>query len=153
MSMPGYFPQPPHIPHVQASPPAAQNHGHYPGNGYMNSAGVNDAMPSTRSYPGDLTHSPSMGPKPRGAPPARSAWSYGPGVGMGGFGVNNVGNRPGGGEVVGPRLSSSVRRPSGNSNASACGRISAGDEASSTAVSYSTWLSVLYSVVDSLPPL
>lgn len=138
MSMPGYFPQPPHIPHVQASPPAAQNHGHYPGNGYMSSAGGNDVMSSTRSYPGDLTHSPSMGPKPRGAPPARSAWSYGPGVGMGGFGVNNVGNRPGGGEVVGPRLSSSVRRPSGNSNASACGRISAGDEASSTASSSTT---------------
>jgi hypothetical protein len=57
---------------------------------------------------------------------------------MGGFGVNNVGSRPGG-EVVGPRLSSSVsRRPSGNSNTSACGRISAGDEASSTAVSHLT---------------
>ncbi|KAG2364846.1 hypothetical protein BDR07DRAFT_731230 [Suillus spraguei] len=58
---------------------------------------------------------------------------------MGGFGVNNMGSRPGSGEVVGPRLSSSVsRRPSGNSNTSACGRISAGDEASSTASSSTT---------------
>ncbi|KAG9313011.1 transmembrane amino acid transporter protein-domain-containing protein [Chiua virens] len=31
---------------------------------------------------------PQWQPKPRGAPPARSAWSYGPGIGMGGFGVN-----------------------------------------------------------------
>ncbi|KIJ65633.1 hypothetical protein HYDPIDRAFT_88485 [Hydnomerulius pinastri MD-312] len=78
-----------------------------------------------------------MGPKPRGAPPARTAWSYGPGVGMGGFGMNNVSGRSssGGGEVVGPRISSTVRRPSGNSNASAGSRTPAGDEASSTASS------------------
>ncbi|KAG1746590.1 uncharacterized protein EDB91DRAFT_1219589 [Suillus paluster] len=150
--MPGYFPQPPHIPHVQSSPPTVQNHGHYPGNGYMNGTGGNDTMPLNRSYPGDLTQSPSMGPKPRGAPPARSAWSYGPGVGMGGFGVNNMsGSRPSGGEVVGPRLSSSVRRPSGNSNASAGGRTLAGDEASSTAVSYFTRLCSF--VIDSFPLL
>ncbi|KAG0709323.1 hypothetical protein DFH29DRAFT_887821 [Suillus ampliporus] len=136
--MPGYFTQPPPIPHVQSSPPTVQNHGHYPGNGYMNGAGGNDAMSLNRSYPGDLTQSSSMGPKPRGAPPARTAWSYGPGVGMGGFGVNNMGSRPSGGEVVGPRLSSSVRRPSGNSNASAGGRTPAGDEASSTASSSTT---------------
>lgn len=134
--MPGYFPPPPHIPHGQTSPPAVQNHGHYPGNGYMNSPAGHDA---TRSYPGDVTQSPSMAPKARGAPPARSAWSYGPGVGMGGFGMNNVGSRPNGGEVVGPRLIS-ARRPSGNSNASPSCRAPAGDEASSTAVSHSTRL-------------
>ncbi|KAJ8590109.1 hypothetical protein M405DRAFT_181021 [Rhizopogon salebrosus TDB-379] len=133
--MPGYFAQPPHIPHGQSSSPAVQNHGHYPGNGYMNGPSGHDAMSSNRSYPGDVTQSPPMGSKTRGAPPARSAWSYGPGVGMGGFGMNNAGSRPSGGEVVGPRLSSSVRRPSGNLNTSAGGRAPAGDEASSTASS------------------
>ena len=49
--------------------------------------------------------------------------------------MNNVGNRPSGGEVVGPRLISSVRRPSSNSNTNTSGRALAGDEASSTAVS------------------
>lgn len=132
--MPGYFAQPPHIPHGQSSPPTVQNHGHYSGNGYINGPVGHDTISSNLSYPGDVTRSPSMGPKTRGAPPARSAWSYGPGVGMGGFGINNVGNRPSGGEVVGPRLSSSVRRPSGNSNSSGSGRTLACDEASSTAV-------------------
>ncbi|TFK39872.1 hypothetical protein BDQ12DRAFT_681382 [Crucibulum laeve] len=64
-------------------------------------------------------------------PPARSAWSYGPGIGPGGYGaVNN--HAAGGGDAVGPRLSN-TRRMSGNSRASSnC------DEASSVASSSTT---------------
>lgn len=77
------------------------------------------------------------GSSKRGAPPARAAWSYGPGIGMGGFGFGN----PSGmatGEVIGPRLNSTVRRMSQTSSvgsSSAGNRTPAGDEASSTAVS------------------
>jgi hypothetical protein len=74
----------------------------------------------------------------RGAPPARTAWSYGPGIGMGGFGYGNP-SAVGGGEAVGPRLSSAMRRTSQTSSAGSGStgyRTPAGDEASSTAVSH-----------------
>jgi hypothetical protein len=74
----------------------------------------------------------------RGAPPARTAWSYGPGISMGGFGYGNPSGM-GGGEAVGPRLSSTMRRTSQTSSVGSGStgyRTPAGDEASSTAVSH-----------------
>lgn len=73
----------------------------------------------------------------RGAPPARSAWSYGPGIGMGGFGYGNPSGM-GGGDIVGPRFSSSMRRTSQTSSvgSGSTGNRTPGDEASSTAVSH-----------------
>lgn len=77
------------------------------------------------------------GSSKRGAPPARAAWSYGPGISIGGFGYGN----PSGmatGEVIGSRLNSTVRRMSQTSSvgsSSTGNRTPAGDEASSTAVS------------------
>jgi hypothetical protein len=76
----------------------------------------------------------------RGAPPARSAWSFGPGIGMGGYGYGNPSGSGGGNEVVGPRLSS-MRRTSQTSSVgsgSTGNRTPAGDEASSTASSSTT---------------
>lgn len=63
--------------------------------------------------------------------PTRSGWSYGPGIGMGGY----VAPQPSGGDVVGPRLSS--RRQSGNgSGSSGYSRPSSiNDDVSSTASS------------------
>ncbi|KAF9218958.1 hypothetical protein BS17DRAFT_798371 [Gyrodon lividus] len=131
--IPAYYPSPSPMHHMQSSPSPVQNHAHYS----PEYNGGHDTYSPGRPYPGVIgQQSPTMGPKPRGAPPARSAWSYGPGVGMGGFGMHNGGGRScGGGEVVGPRLSSAVRRPPGNSNASAGSRTLAGDEASSSASS------------------
>ena len=125
-----YYPSPPmHL--MQPSSPV-QNQPHY--SPEFNSA--HDPYAAGRSFPVNQ-QSPVMGSKPRGAPPARSAWSYGPGIGMGGFGVNGTPSRPGGsGEVVGPRLSSAVRRHAGSMNGNVGARTPAGDEASSPAVSW-----------------
>ena len=127
-----YYPSPPMHPMQQSSSPVP-NQAHYP----SEYNGTHDPYAASRSYPGVIGQQPpTMGPKPRGAPPARSAWSYGPGIGMGGFGVNGNTGRPGvGGEVVGPRLSSTVRRHPGNSNGNTGARTPASDEASSSAVS------------------
>ncbi|KAG6328713.1 hypothetical protein ID866_10376, partial [Astraeus odoratus] len=126
-----YYPHPPPMPHFSSSAP--QNHGHDSPE-YNGTHGSHDGFSPGRAYPGQ--QSQTMNNRPRGAPPARSAWSYGPGVGMGGFGVNNINSRSsnGTGEVVGPRLSSTMRRP-GNAHASAMNRAPASDEASSTASS------------------
>ncbi|KAF9461216.1 hypothetical protein BDZ94DRAFT_1221785 [Collybia nuda] len=75
------------------------------------------------------------GNKTRGPPltQARSAWSYGPGIGMGGFVT------PGGpisGEAIGPRLSSTRRHPSNSGSANS--RSSNCDDVSSTASSSTT---------------
>jgi hypothetical protein len=72
----------------------------------------------------------------RNAPKARSAWSYGPGPGVAGYPY-------GSGETVGPRLSSTMRRTSGNSSAGSGSNRTAGDEASSTAVRYLSFESTL----------
>lgn len=60
--------------------------------------------------------------------PARSGWSYGPGVGGGGVGVV--------GEAMGPRITT-VRRTSGGNSVSGgfTGSRTPGDETASTAVS------------------
>ncbi|THH05400.1 hypothetical protein EW145_g4822 [Phellinidium pouzarii] len=76
----------------------------------------------------------------RGAPPTRGVWSYGPGIGVHTnapgsgipFGSGISGN--GGGETVGPRLSSAMRRTSGASSGSS-GNRTPGEETASTASS------------------
>ncbi|KAF8637642.1 hypothetical protein AX17_002710 [Amanita inopinata Kibby_2008] len=66
-------------------------------------------------------------------PPTRSGWSYGPGIGMGGYVAPH-----GSGDIVGPRLSSS-RRQLGNGNGnSGHSRSSNNDDVSSTASSSTT---------------
>lgn len=73
----------------------------------------------------------------RNAPRNRSAWSYGPGAGMGGYTYNMPPAPPiSHTDNVGPRLTPSMRRTSGASNAGgSAGARTPGDEASSTAVS------------------
>lgn len=131
-----YYPSPPMHP-MQPSASPVQNQVQYP----PEYNGVHDPYATGRPYPGVIGQQPpTAGHKPRGAPPARSAWSYGPGISMGGFGVNGGTGRPGGGgEVVGPRLSSTVRRHPGNSNGNAGTRTPASDEASSSTVSCPSW--------------
>lgn len=131
-SMGPYYLSPPMHP-MQPSSSPVQSQAHYS----PEYNGAHDPYATSRPYPGVIgQQSPTMGSKPRGAPPARSAWSYGPGIGMGGFGVNgNTGRPGGGGEVVGPRLSSTVRRHPGNPNGSTGTRTPASDDAASPAVS------------------
>ncbi|KAI5999366.1 hypothetical protein F5J12DRAFT_847847 [Pisolithus orientalis] len=132
-SMPVYYTPPPPLPHFSSSP--------VPQNlplGPPEYNGAHDTFSPGRPYPGvPGQQSPTMSNKARGAPPARSAWSYGPGVGMGGFGVNNVNGRSvssSGKDAVGPRLNTSTRRP-GNGRSSGFNGTPAGDEAASTASS------------------
>ena len=70
--------------------------------------------------------------RPPMPPQARTAWSYGPGVGMGGYvAPNGITTN----DAIGPRLSSNHRRPSGNSNSGNSSHTSSNcDEVSSTAV-------------------
>lgn len=143
--MTGYYPpqpgqqMPPPHPQMMGQPiynpdPRAMNGlGSITRNGYDNGGISNHSRTSSRNSTGNG----SMNGGKRGAPPARAAWSYGPGIGMGGF-VGNTNGGGGSGEAVGPRLSS-MRRPSQTSSVgsgSAGNRTPAGDEASSTAVSH-----------------
>ncbi|KAG7094070.1 hypothetical protein E1B28_007690 [Marasmius oreades] len=81
--------------------------------------------------------------KTRGGVPARSAWSYGPGIGMGGMPIgsgNSSSSSSVNGEAVGPRFNSSMRRIS-NTSAGSSGQYrssSAGDEAASQTSSTSS---------------
>jgi hypothetical protein len=93
---------------------------------HINGNSPNHSRTSSRSSAG----TGGGGTGKRGAPPARTSWSYGPGAGMGGIGSANP---LVGGDVVGPRLSSSMRRTSGASSSGSTGTRT-GDEASSTAV-------------------
>ena len=129
-------PPPPPLSHFPSSPgPQGHPHGSPEYNG---GHGVHDGFSPGHPFPGVAGQQTpgTVTNKPRGAPPARSAWSYGPGVGMGGFGVSNMNSRSNscGGEVVGPRLSSTMRRP-GNGFSNVVNKAPAGDEASSSAVS------------------
>ena len=87
------------------------------------------AGPSAVSNGNGVNGTKSRLPMP---PQARTAWSYGPGVGMGGYVAPNGITT---GDAIGPRLSSNHRRPSGNSNSGNSHASSNCDEASSTAVS------------------
>lgn len=116
------------------------NHGG--GNGVRNGLGNGVIPPNSNGRP---PVSRSVGPsvvsngngvnggksRPLMPPPARTAWSYGPGVGMGGYVAPNGITT---GDAIGPRLSSNRRRPSGNSNSSNSHSSSNCDEVSSTAV-------------------
>lgn len=115
------------------------NHG---GNGLRNGLGNGVILPNNNGGP-PLARSTGPGVVSNGngangaksrlpiPPQARTAWSYGPGVGMGGYVAPNGISA---GDVVGPRLSSSHRRPSGNSNSGNSHASSNCDEVSSTAV-------------------
>ncbi|KAI6041254.1 hypothetical protein EDC04DRAFT_2669994 [Pisolithus marmoratus] len=131
-SMPVYYTSQPPLPHFSSSP-VPQN----PPLGPPEYNGTHDTFSPGRPYPGvPGQQSPTMNNKTRGAPPARSAWSYGPGVGMGGYGVNNVNGRSvsGSKDTVGPRLNTPTRRP-GNGRSNGFNGTPAGDEAASTASS------------------
>ncbi|KAF8202258.1 hypothetical protein BJ912DRAFT_896867 [Pholiota molesta] len=66
-------------------------------------------------------------------PPHRTAWSYGPGVGMGGYTAPVI---PGANDSVGPRFNTTNRRPSGNSSSGGNSRASStNDDVSSTSSS------------------
>lgn len=151
---PPYFATPPQQhtsfapPNPQAVYPAA-DHSVAPGrtsdhhnNSQQNFPPSGNGSPSpVLSRNNNTSGGPYNGPSPnkRGAPPTRSAWSYGPGVGL----HNNTmgapmhfpsGSNNGSGEVIGPRLNSNVRRISGASSGSNGSR-TPGDETASTAVS------------------
>ena len=83
--------------------------------------------PSVVSNGNGVNGTKSRPPMP---PQARTAWSYGPGVGMGGYVAPNGITA---GDAIGPRLSSNHRR-TGNSNSSNGHASSNCDEVSSTAV-------------------
>ncbi|KAF9475010.1 hypothetical protein BDN70DRAFT_841524 [Pholiota conissans] len=66
-------------------------------------------------------------------PPPRTAWSYGPGVGIGGYTTPVI---PGGSDAIGPRFNNSNRRLSGNSSSGGNSRASStNDDVSSTSSS------------------
>lgn len=104
------------------------NHGaHAMGrNGGMNTSNNNGRIPTRNNG------AVNGGGKAREPPPtqARSAWSYGPGVGIGGY-VTPAGSVSG--DAVGPRLSSTRRQSSNSSSTNS--RSSNCDDVSSTAVS------------------
>lgn len=136
-SYPGYYPPQPGQPIAPLPPqhhiPQPVYDGSRSMNGGLASNGNRNGNGSTNHSRGSRHNSGMVNGGKRSAPP-RAAWSYGPGVSMGGYGAPgmNSGFGSNGGDVVGPRLSS-MRRTSGTSSGN---RSSAGDEASSTAVSH-----------------
>ncbi|KAH7870421.1 uncharacterized protein C8R40DRAFT_647424 [Lentinula edodes] len=101
-----------------------------------NNGSAHDGVPGSNNK--SLNHRASNGhTKPQTTPLSRPAWSYGPGISMGGTMVTMAGsNSNGSGETTGPRLHS-MRRQSNTSNGSSSGayRSSNSDEASSIASS------------------
>ncbi|KAJ3804269.1 SUZ domain-containing protein [Lentinula lateritia] len=102
----------------------------------INNGSAHDGVPGSHNK--SLNHRASNGhTKPQTTPLSRPAWSYGPGISMGGTMVTMAGpNSNGSGETTGPRLHS-MRRQSNTSNGSSSGayRSSNSDEASSIASS------------------
>ncbi|KAI0063999.1 hypothetical protein BV25DRAFT_328926 [Artomyces pyxidatus] len=148
-TMPGYFP--PHHPHSQTMPHMSGQQPMYPTDMPLHMNGNADAIgvgnnngnvyvrpPLRNGSVGNGNH--SNGTNKRKTPRA-SAWSYGPGISggfPGGSGVNGLSMTPA--ETygtVGPRLSNSMRKSSGNSSGSA-GNRTPGDESSSVASSTSS---------------
>jgi hypothetical protein len=122
-------PNPPPLPHFQGQP----NYPHEAQrlmNGTNSVGGMNfmGASPESNQNRRNGNAGGSNGGR-RNAPKVRSVWSYGPGTSAGSHSY-------GAGETVGPRLSSTMRRTSGNSSAGSGGNRTPGDEASSTAVCY-----------------
>lgn len=139
---PQHFPQQPPIqPH-----PQSQSQPTYPAdmssqvesntsNDYNNGQSRNDGI-AQRTIARNGPNNVQDGSQRPTAPAARSAWSYGPGVSIGGVGPahGNTHYNSAGGENVGPRLSSSVRRTSASSGSGSGGNRTPADETSSTTV-------------------
>ncbi|KAF5366459.1 hypothetical protein D9758_009809 [Tetrapyrgos nigripes] len=112
----------------------------YPSTWFWPCSGNGNAQrgnPNQRGMPRNGGNSVNGGGKRNNAPLPRPAWSYGPGIGMGGV-LMNGGNSTmnGGGEIIGPRLSSSMRRQSNTSTGSSGNyRPSPNDDVASTASS------------------
>ncbi|KAF5350249.1 hypothetical protein D9758_007852 [Tetrapyrgos nigripes] len=139
--MPGYYTSPPGSGPVHSPPNAVGqlfNDSRIPGSGNGNVHGnAQRGNPNQRGMPRNGGNSVNGGGKRNNAPLPRPAWSYGPGVGMGGVPMNG-GNSTmnGGGEIIGPRLSSSMRRQSNTSTGSSGNyRPSPNDDVASTASS------------------
>jgi len=118
------------------------NHGGGGANGLRNGLGNGVIPPNSNGRPPVRSIGPGVvgngngvnggKSRPPMPPQARTAWSYGPGVGMGGFVTPNGITA---GDAIGPRLSSNHRRPSGNNSNSSNNHASSNcDEVSSTAV-------------------
>jgi len=147
--VPGYYPpHPDHIrqplPHMTSQPmfpPEAPRHVNGNGsNGRPVLTNGSTTGSSSRASSRNSTGSGINGGGKRGTlPTARSVWNYPPGLSGSSYGGSGVMTGPGmnspGDAVVGPRLSSSMRRGSGTSVGSTGNKTSPGDEASSTAVS------------------
>ncbi|KAK2463583.1 hypothetical protein APHAL10511_004334 [Amanita phalloides] len=142
--MPGYYPPPPgQMAKPYPNPPPMPMYDmSRPPNGAVGPPitgrpGVNSSPNNNgRNLRGPPAPSMNGTSKGRSAPtaPMRSGWSFGPGVGMGGY----VAPPHSSGDVVGPRLSSS-RRQSGNGSSSGYSRTSSiNDDVSSTASSSTT---------------
>ncbi|KAL4250211.1 amino acid/polyamine transporter 2 family protein [Abortiporus biennis] len=138
-AMNGYYPparyqqgqQPLPAPPMQRGPSFFSPDGMHPGdNGGIGQSNVApNVFDSANHSRASSRNSSNNGVSRRGAPRARQAWSYGPGVASGGVPY------PGAGgilpiDTVGPRLS--TRRTSGNSSGGSAGNKTPGDEASST---------------------
>lgn len=134
----GYFPYPPPPPPQQGQPlPMPPSHisgqPFSPNEVPRSMNGNRGGNPGANNFNRSRNTSINNGNK-RGAPPARSAWSFGPGIGMNGY-VGTGSNGIGGGETMGPRLSMS-RSGMSNGSSGSNGNRTPGDEASSTAVSH-----------------
>ncbi|KAF8623022.1 hypothetical protein AX15_006534 [Amanita polypyramis BW_CC] len=93
---------------------------------------MNGPVNSTRNSSGLGMNGAPKGRSGPTVPPTRSGWSYGPGIGMGGYVTS-------GGDLVGPRLSSSRRQSGNGSGSSGYSRASSiNDDVSSTASSSTT---------------
>jgi hypothetical protein len=141
--MPGYY-APSHPDPNMPLPmhPVLSSEAVRPMNGNNGSRGVQTngvANPSRTSSRNSTGTSVNGGSRRNTAPPARHAWSYGPGPSGGGYGYGGLSalgaGTSGGDATVGPRLSSSMRRGSGASVGNASNWASNGDEAASNAVS------------------
>ncbi|RPD64133.1 hypothetical protein L226DRAFT_569610 [Lentinus tigrinus ALCF2SS1-7] len=144
--MPGYYQQPyqPGAPMGPPPPPPSSMPGqmYHPGaladpnaNHGNGMDGHNISRTSSRNSNG---HGSLNGK--RGGPRARGSWTYGPGVGTGGFTYtpNGVSNGIGASDAYGPRLSTNMRRTSGASSGGSAGARTPADETSSTASSSTT---------------
>ncbi|KAF9454252.1 hypothetical protein P691DRAFT_809798 [Macrolepiota fuliginosa MF-IS2] len=157
--MPGYYPNQPghpmpppppppvhpsHMPASQLYDPRTPNNGtgNNQANGFRSGMPGNGVPPPNNGRPpprnGFNGPNNGNGPKPRNGAvqPGRAPWSYGPGIGSGGF----VATGPQPNEtVVGPRLSNNNnRRQSNMSSSSMNGRSTSGDDISSVASSASS---------------
>ncbi|THV05556.1 hypothetical protein K435DRAFT_92450 [Dendrothele bispora CBS 962.96] len=152
--MSGYYTPPPHGPvHSPPStggqiyedprmmPGPGNNNGHISNNSSQRGNISQRGMPRGGAMNGGAMNGGAMngGAKRNNAPVPRAAWSYGPGVGLGGIPLNgnNSGSSNGTGETIGPRLSSMRRTSNTSTGSSGHYRPSApNDDVASTAVRF-----------------